>query len=427
MAKEFQYKAATSDGKMRQGKIFAENEKMAVARIHAQGLIPLSVSLGGESDKFSKLEKLERNGTEASLKKTFSRMAALRLSFGRKVKTKDLIKFSDHLSTMLTAGITLNKGLLILSELTENKSFVKVINDIHAQIREGSSLQQALEKHPSVFPPVFVNMVRAGESGGILDLVLKRVAGFLTEIQELKDYLVSSMIYPVILGLTAFASILVMLTVVVPKFAVIFSDMGVELPMATQFMLTAGNFLQSRWWLIFLGIGLGIFSFKYFVSTPKGKDWCDRLKLKLPMVGPILLKVEIARFSKTLGTLLNSGVSILAAMNIVKGVVVNNSLKLSLDRVYNDLKQGRMLSTSLERQQVFPSLAVNMLGVGEESGKMSEMLEKVGDMYDKDLKEAIKSFTAIFEPLVILVMGLVIGVMVVSMLLAIFSLNELGI
>ena len=145
------------------------------------------------------------------------------------------------------------------------------------------------------------------------------------------------------------------------------------------------------------------------------------------MVGPILLKVEIARFSKTLGTLLNSGVSILAAMNIVKGVVVNTSLKLSLDRVYNDLKQGRMLSTSLERQQVFPSLAVNMLGVGEESGKMSEMLEKVGDMYDKDLKAAIKSFTAIFEPLVILVMGLVIGVMVVSMLLAIFSLNELGI
>lgn len=424
---EFEYKASTFEGKVRQGKIFARDERSAVAKIHAQGLIPLSVYLPGSEIKAAKTPRLRVPAKGPDLKKAFSGLAALKLGLRRKVKTKDLILFSEHLSTMLKAGITLNKCLTILADLTENKFFARIITDVHNQIREGSSLYQALEKHPDVFPGVFVNMVRAGESGGVLDLVLKRVSEFLTEIQELKDYLISSMIYPAILGLTAIASILVMLIVVVPRFAEIFTDMGVEMPMATRVMLTAGNFLQAHWWALFLLVGFCFFLFKYFVSTPRGRDWWDRFKLGLPMIGPILLKVEIARFSKTLGTLLASGVSILAAMNIVKGVVVNNSLKLSLDQVYDDLKQGRMLSGSLENHDVFPSLAVNMLGVGEESGNMPEMLEKVGDMYDKDLKGAIKSFTSLFEPMVILVMGLVIGAMVVSMLLAIFSLNELGI
>jgi len=424
---EFEYKATTFEGKVRQGKIIARDEKSAVAKIHAQGLIPLSVFLPGSGAKTSRTPKLSAPAGGSDLKKAFSRLAAFKLGLGRKVKTKDLIMFSEHLSTMLKAGITLNKCMVILADLTENKTFAKIIKDVHNQIREGSSLYQALEKHPAVFPGVFVNMVRAGESGGVLDLVLKRVSEFLTEIQELKDYLVSSMIYPAILGFTAVGSILVMLIVVVPRFAEIFSDMGVELPMATAVMLAAGNFLQAYWWVLIAFAGLCFFMFRYFISTPGGRDWWDRFKLGIPLVGPILLKVEIARFSKTLGTLLASGVSILAAMNIVKGVVVNSSLKMSLDQVYDDLKQGRMLSGSLERHRVFPSLAVNMLGVGEESGNMPEMLEKVGDMYDKDLKGAIKSFTSLFEPMVILVMGLVIGAMVVSMLLAIFSLNELGI
>lgn len=423
---EFQYKATTFEGKVKEGKISARDEKSAVARIHAQGLIPLSVYLPGEEKK-AKVPRLNAPGQVRDLKKAFSGLAALKLSLGKKVKTKDLIMFSEHLSTMLKAGITLNKCLTILADLTENKAFARIIREVHDQIREGSTLHQALEKHPAVFPGVFVNMVRAGESGGVLDVVLQRISEFLTEIQELKDYLVSSMIYPAILGFTAIASILIMLIIVVPRFAVIFSDMGIDLPMATQVMLTIGNFLQAWWWALIIGAGLVFFIFRYYISTPGGRDWWDRFKLSMPLIGPILLKVEIARFSKTLGTLLNSGVSILAAMHIVKGVVVNNSLKLMLDQVYNDLKQGRMLSSSLDQHRVFPSLAVNMLGVGEESGNMPEMLEKVGDMYDKDLKAAIKSFTALFEPMVILVMGLVIGVMVVSMLLAIFSLNELGI
>ncbi|WP_291323177.1 type II secretion system F family protein [Desulfonatronospira sp.] len=424
---EFQYKAATHEGKVRHGKVIAESHKKAVARLQAQGLIPLSVSTLGQADAWRSDAAENLYDTDTAVKNPFSRLAALKLSIRRRVRTKDLIMFSEHLATMLKAGITLNKCLSILHDLTENKAFATVISDVHNHIREGSTLHQALAKHPDVFPVVFINMVRAGETGGVLDVVLDRVAEFLSEIQELKDYLVSSMIYPAILGLTAIASILVMLTVVIPRFADIFEDMGVDLPTATSIMLVAGDFLQNHWWLLFLIVAGSLILFKYVISTPGGREWWDRFKLGMPMIGPIILKIEIARFSKTLGTLLNSGVSILAAMNIVKGVISNNTLKSSLTLVYEDLKQGRMLSVSLENHKVFPSLAVNMLGVGEESGNMPAMLEKVGDMYDKDLKAAIKSFTSLFEPLIILVMGLVIGAMVVSMLLAVFTLNELGI
>lgn len=414
---------------MQQGKIMALDEKRAVAKLQAQGLVPILVTSGEISlDKAAGRPRQAVRSRDKSLAQSLQSLGRLRARLGSsRVKRKDLILFAEHLSTMLQAGITVSRSLAILQELTENKAFAQVIQEVHNQIREGSSLWQALEKHPKVFPVVFVNMVRAGESGGVLDEVLRRLASFLQEIQDLKDYLLSSMIYPSILAFTAVVSILVMLTVVVPRFAEIFEGMGVQMPLSTRFMLSSGQFLQAYWWVLLLLAVLAFLGARYAISTPGGRQRWDRFKLALPLIGPILQKVELARFSKTLGTLLHSGVSILAAMNIVQGVVVNSRLRLSLNQVYVDLKEGMMLSDSLQKQRMFPTLAVNMLSVGEESGNMASMLERVGDMYDKDLKAAIKSFTALFEPLVILVMGLVIGVMVVSMLLAIFSLNELGI
>ncbi len=422
---KFIYKAATFDGKLQSGPIEAEDEKGAANLLQDRGLVPLEiVPAAAESGASISRDLPIRPG-----KSFFSRSSYpdWSLPLRKKIRSNDLIMFADHLSTMLSSGVNLNRSLMILSDLSENRHFSRVIQDIQNKIRQGSFLWQALKAYPDVFPPVFINMVRAGEAGGILDVVLNRLSQYMTGIQQLKEYLVSSMIYPVILGLTAFASILVMLLIVVPRFAEIFTDMGVDLPLATQMMLVCGHFLQNYWWLIVLVPAAGFFLFKYLVSKQGGRQRWDRFKLGLPLLGPILLKIEIARFTKTLGALLNSGISILSALNIVKEILTNQILRDSLDLVYNDLKQGWMLSASLEKNQVFPQLAVNMLGVGEESGRMPEMLEKLGDMYDKDLKTAIKSFTSLFEPMVILVMGLVIGAMVVSMLLAIFSLNELGI
>ncbi len=427
---EFIYKAVTQEGKVHEGTQDGDNEEAVAAKLQGQGLIPLQVApvsqgLGKKrKKKFSPVDTEQSTvGSGGSL---WQRLTTTSIQLRSKAKNKDLILFAEHLSIMLHAGITLNKSLALLSELTENKSFSRVVSDIHNQIREGSSLWQALQQHPKVFPVVFVHMVRAGEAGGVLDGVLSRVADYLTSVQELKEYLISAMIYPCILGLTALGSIVVMLTVVVPKFAEIFSGMGVDLPVLTQMMLGTGTFLQANWWIMLLGLGVILMGIRSVLNTQGGRLWWDATKLRLPLVGPIVLKVEIARFSRTLGTLLHSGVTILSAMNIVKGVVINSALRQSLDHVYSDLKQGRMLSVSLEKRRVFPTLAVSMLGVGEESGDLSGMLGKIGEMYDKDLKSAIKAFTAVFEPAIILIMGLVVGAMVISMLLAIFSINELG-
>ncbi|MDZ7762726.1 MAG: type II secretion system F family protein [Desulfovermiculus sp.] len=408
----------------------ADSDSDVASRLQTQGLIPLQVvttdqALGRSKKGSGNRVRIDHKGEQGG-RNVFHDLANLSIRIRRATKTKDLILFAEHLSIMLHSGITLNKSLALLSELTENKAFSQVVQDVHNQIREGSALWQALQQHPKVFPVVFVHMVRAGEAGGVLDGVLSRLAEYLASVQELKEYLISAMIYPCILGLTALGSIVIMLTVVVPKFAEIFSGMGVDLPIVTQIMLGTGTFLQAHWWVLLLGLALILLGIRSVLNTQGGRLWWDTTKLRLPLVGPIVLKVEIARFSRTLGTLLHSGVTILSAMNIVKGVVVNSFLRQSLDHVYSDLKQGRMLSVSLEKRKVFPTLAVSMLGVGEESGDLSGMLGKIGDMYDKDLKSAIKAFTAIFEPVIILTMGLVVGVMVISMLLAIFSINELG-
>lgn len=427
---EFAYKAVTSEGKVQEGTQSGESEEGVAARLQGQGLIPLQISPVGQGLAQEHKKKPAQGRTEHTAAGTrgslWQRLANTNIQIKSTAKTKDLILFAEHLSIMLHAGITLNKSLALLSELTENKAFSRVVQDVHNQIREGSFLWQALQQYPKVFPVVFVHMVRAGEAGGVLDGVLSRLAEYLTSVQELKEYLMSAMIYPCILGLTALGSIVVMLTVVIPKFAEIFSGMGVELPLLTQAMLGTGTFLQAHGWILLLSGALIFLGIRSGLKTPGGRMWWDTMKLRLPLVGQIILKIEISRFSRTLGTLLHSGVTILSAMNIVKGVVVNKALRQSLDQVSTDLKQGRMLSISLEKRRVFPSLAVSMLGVGEESGDLSGMLGKIGEMYDKDLKSAIKAFTAVFEPAIILCMGLVVGAMVISMLLAIFSINELG-
>ena len=418
----FSYKAVSPDGTPTQGVIQAASEQAAALALQRKKLIVLHIASGtglaAESSGPVKARSVPRP------KARQGSMARLRL--GGRPSPRDLILFAENLAVLLKAGIPLSRSLGVLAELTEKQRFKAVVTDVSNRIREGSTLWQALEHHGGVFPPVFVNMVRAGESAGVLDTVLGRLAEYLAGIQELKEYLVSSMIYPCILAFVAGGSILVMLTLVVPKFAEIFTDIGVDLPLPTQIMLSAGNFLQSYWLVLIALVAVVAFGVRAVLRRPQGRLAWDGFKLNMPLVGPLLRKIEIARFSRTLGTLLGSGLSILGAMNIVKGVIMNQVLRGALDQAYDDLKQGRMLSVALERRNVVPPLAVHMLGVGEETGALDAMLTKVGEMYDKDLKRTIKSITAVFEPLVILTMGLIIGAMVVSMLLAIFSINEVA-
>ena len=438
---EFSYQAVNPGGETTSGRLSAPDQRRAVAQLQRQGLIPLRVVPVGavagpaatatvpKASRRSKPPPAARKSADTAKKKGSAeeRFAAFldRLP-GRRPGTKELAGFAEDLGLLLKAGVPLNRALVILIDLIDKPRFREIVRNLQEQVREGSTFWGALSRHPGVFPPVFVGMVRAGESSGILDTTLERLALYLSGIQELKDFLVGAMIYPIILTLTTGVSIALLLALVLPKFAAIFADMGIALPTATRLMLEAGNFLHAWWWLLLGGTLLFIVAFRRFYRHPEGRRLVDRLILKCPGLGPMLVKIDLARFFRTLGAMLAGGLPILEALEIVGGVISNSLLREKVEHLREELRRGAVISRVLAADALFPSLAVHMIGVGEETGNLDEMLDKLAEMYDRELKVTIKALTSLFEPLVILFMGLVIGAIVISMLMAIFSVNELG-
>lgn len=423
--REYAYRAVSSDGRITSGTMAGESERHVALALQRKGLVPLEIAPPAGANGRAGIVRGRRK--PLSLPGAPRAIRAGSLPRLGRTRPKTLIAFSENLAMLLSAGISLDKSLFIISELTEGRAFRKVVADIHERIREGSSLGDALAQHPGAFPPVFVSMVTAGERGGILESVLGKLTDYLKNVQEVREYLISSMIYPAILTLTSAVSVVVLLTVVLPRFATIFEDLGAAVPLPTQIMLASGAFLRGWWWAMLLAALLALLAFRSWTRSPGGRMAFDRIKLRTPLAGSILARIELARLARTLGTLLGNGVSILAALNIVRGVVQNGDLRERLGQTIEEVKQGVPLSRSLASIEYMPSLAVHMIGVGEQTGRLDIMLHKVADVYDKELRANIKSFTSFFEPAVILVLGLVIGVMVVSILMAIFSINEIGV
>jgi general secretion pathway protein F len=392
----FSYRATTIDGTVVEGAIEATDEKSALERLKNTGVIPLKIFVPDEG-----------------IKKRFS----LRSSKG------DLLTFTTELSALLGAGLPLDRSLNILAGISENKEMKNIVQSILKSIREGSSFSDALQKHPRVFPQIYVNMVRAGEAGGVLDVVLDKLNEFLESSKELKEHVTSVMIYPTILVITSGLSIIILLTYVLPKFSVIFDELGGSIPLSTQIVLAASNVLKSYWWIILLGIIGGWAVFKQYTKSDVGRYKWDAFKLKL--MGDILRKLETARFCRTLGTLLKSGVPLLQALNNARDVISNQVIASSIDIVSEGVKQGKGISIPLSNVNVFPPLALSMIKVGEETGQLDSMLMKVATTYEKSLNTAIKRFVSLLEPVMIVVMGLIIGFIVFSMLIAIFSITEL--
>ncbi len=329
------------------------------------------------------------------------------------------------LSTLLEAGLPLDRSLQILTELTEKERFREVVRDILKKIEAGRSFSEALSSYPSIFPKLYVNMTKAGEAGGILNIILSRLSKYLQTTKEMKDYLVSVLIYPAILTLASGASIIILLTFVIPRFAKIFADMGQAIPLPTQIMLSISQTVRSYWWVLGGALLLGWYGFRTYVRSGEGKVSWDRFKLGLVIIGKLVKEIEVARFSRTLGTLLQSGVPILQAIQIVRETVNNEIIARSIQEVHEGVKQGGGISKTLQTLKVFPPLAIHMITVGEETGKLDEMLVKVAENYEVSLQIALKRFINLLEPMIILIMGAVVGFIVVSMLLAIFSINEM--
>ncbi len=404
----YSYKATDHAGKLVTGTLEAVGEKEAVAMLQGMRYIPIRISQAKKSPL----------GLDVDLSRSVA-------SFLNRVSTKDVVAFTQDLSTLLEAGVPLDRALSILINVAQKDKFKDIIRDVLKNVQGGSYLSNALAKYPRVFSSFYVSMVKAGEAGGVLDEVLKRLGAFLESSQDFKDYIKSAMVYPIFLVLVGGISIIVLLTFVMPKFSVIFSDMRQAIPLSTRVLLELGAALKTYWPVILGALVAVYFLIRRYMKTPAGSFRLDRYKLHSPVVGELVKKIEVARFARTMGTLEQSGVPILQALNLIRGIIGNQVIAGTIGNVYNRVKKGERLSMPLSEIDVFPALAIQMIIVGEETGRLGEMLLRVAENYEKASRETVRRLVSFLEPAMILGMGVVVGFIVISMMMAIFSMNEM--
>jgi len=410
---EFFYKASDRSGKVVQGSLEADDEAAVIAQIRRMGYLPIRIDAEGN----------RRRASSSWLNLNLD--IKLANPFGG-VSGKVLLSFTQELSTLIKAGLPLDRSLSIIAEVTDNERLKKVSEEVLKDVRGGKSLSDAFAKHPAVFNKLYVSMVKAGEAGGVLDIVFERLTDFLERSQSLKGTVTNAVIYPVGLVTLMGLVVLFLIWVIIPKFVEIFETLGQELPASTNLLLSFSNLLTGYWWLVLLAVGGAYFWFAKFRATDAGRLKLDSMYLRIFIVRDLILKVEVARVSRTLGTLIKSGVPILQALAIVKDIVSNVVIASSISRVHREVKEGKGISEPMRADGVFPPLAVHMLRVGEETGRMEEMLMKVADTYDTEVQNTVKRFIAFLEPALILTMALIIVVVIVPIILAIVSINDVS-
>jgi general secretion pathway protein F len=403
MATAYFFKAVAADGKLRTGTLSAETDKHVAQELKRQGLIPVYVGLEPKSGLQLNLPAFERG------------------------KRRDILFFTQELSTLLNAGIPLDRALSITAELTEHASFRSLVLDIVRLIKGGKSLADSLAAHPSHFSELYVNMVRAGEASGSLAQIFERLAEFERTRDDLRGYIVSSLIYPALLTLVGLGSIIVLLNFVVPRFALIFSDPRMKIPTPTLIMLEASRLMQNYGLAAAVVLIAAILVFVSYIRSSAGALWWDALRLRLPVLGDALRKAETARFARAMATLVAASVPLVQSIGISKGILNNRRIAGSLDMVAQGVKRGEGIAGPLQRGGEFPALAGHLLSVGEETGHLDAMFTRMADIYDAETRTAIRRFTSLFEPLIILVMGLMIGTLILSLMLAITSINDLAV
>ena len=401
----FQYKAVTATGEVLEGEMEARAQAGVVERLQSMGYIPIRAQ-----------EVVEK-----------AQGGSRRLFGPRKIGQDQIGAITRELSTLLRAGLPLDRCMEILVNLSDNEAVRLMLAQIREQVRAGASLSQAMDAQKGVFSRFYLNMVRAGEAGGALDIVLLRLTEFMERAKELRETVKSALIYPAILVFVAVASILLLLLFVVPQFQQMFEESGRALPLPTQIVIGSGELLRDYWWAIVLA-GVGVYTFmKRQMANPVSRLRWDRRILNLPLFGELSAKVEVASFARSLGTLIGNGVALLTALSVVKDTQKNTVIAQKLEFVASELKEGRGLSGPLMESGVFPKLAIHMVKVGEETGKLEEMLIRVADVYDVEVQRTVKRLLALMEPLLIVGLGLVVAGIIVSILVAILSINDLAV
>ena len=342
-----------------------------------------------------------------------------------KVSVKDKAIFSRQFAALVNAGVAIVRGLTVLSEQCSNPKLKAALVEICADVQTGVNLSDSMRKHPECFDGLYVSMVQAGEIGGVLDEVLNRLAKLLEDMARLQNQIKSAMSYPVVVGFLATAIFVGMTVFLIPIFAAVFKDIGVELPALTQFLMTCSEILRSYWSLVIIA-GLCVLSFLYkqYYKTPVGRLNIDGISLKLPLFGDLIQKSSIARFSRTFGSLTRSGVPILTCLEIVRDTSGNQVIANAIDSAREEVQQGGMISVALLKENVFPGMAIQMMSIGEETGQLDGMLMKVADFYEDEVEQAVKSLTSILEPVRIVVLGGMVGTILLAMYLPMFKVFE---
>lgn len=400
----FFFRAVASDGKLRTGSLTAESDRTVTRELRKQGLTPIYV------------------GVEQK-KKAFE----LKLPAFASGHRRDVLFFTQELSTLLNAGVPVDRALNITGELTERPQFRFIVLDTLRVLKGGKSLADSLALHPDYFSDLFVNMVRAGEASGSLASVFERLAEFEKSRDELRNYIISSMIYPALLALVGLSSIIVLLTYVVPKFATVFSESRMKIPVPTLIMLQVSKIVQTYWWMAASAVTVAAVTFRTYIHTSAGRLWWDTIRLRIPLLGDALRKAETARFARAMATLVANSVPLVQSIGIAGAILNNRMIAGALAEVAQGVKRGEGIAAPVRKAAVFPPLAAHLLMVGEETGRLDQMFARMAEIYETDTRAAIKRFTALFEPLVILVMGVMVGALILSMLLAITSINDVAV
>lgn len=341
--------------------------------------------------------------------------------FQPSVTENDVIVFSRQFSTMIDAGLPIIQCLEILQSQQENPTFKKIIRTIKSDVEGGQTFAEALKKHPKLFDALFVNMVAAGEAGGILDIILQRLSAYMEKMSKLKRQVKGAMTYPIVTLVIAAVVVGVILVFVIPTFVDMFSTFGSSLPLPTLFVINLSNFVIGNILWIIIGIVLLIISYKQFGKTPVGRKTLDKIYLKLPVFGILLRKVAVSKFTRTMGTMLNSGVAILEALDIVAKTAGNVVIEEAIYTVRSAISEGRTMAEPLTESGIFPSMVCSMIAVGESTGALDTMLEKIADFYDDEVDQAVENLTALIEPFMLVFLGVVVGGLVISMYLPIFK------
>lgn len=392
----FAYTAIDPTGRTVKATIEADDERLVLAKLREQSLT------------CTDLRKASRSGAKKLGRKKF--------------KPKSLVVFSRQFATMIDAGIPILRCLEILQTQMKDAGLKEALEIVTQDVKGGAQLHDALAKHPRIFNKLYVNMIRAAELGGILDTILDRLAGFLEYESEIKGKIKSAMMYPILVLGFSQIMLFALFTFVLPKFKEIFDGMNVEMPPVTKALFAMGDFMQAYWYIIIVFAIGAFFGLKFYARTPRGRWQWDMMKLKLPIVGELALKMSIARFSRTFGTLINSGVPMMRSLEIVGETLGNRVLTEAIDQTRLSIREGNKLSAPLIQSGLFPNMVTCMIDVGEESGRLSEMLVKVGDFYDQEVETTVKGLTSMIEPMLIIFLGVVVGFIAISIMTPMFKL-----